>query len=283
MGFFSIWNWAIYGAIGVALLSFFGARRNSTQTYVIKEWVANETPDHNGVYVQIKGRKGGLLAFLLTFVGVDPVVSLVVDHETVRFNEGSWNGFSSTVTPLEKLCTGQYGYHKPFWGSVILFFLGILLASETNYVSLVFSLWGLLNYFFNKTIKIGINYISGSNNGFAFKRSLIERQNIDENAAERIIAIIEMIMLGRDKPRAINVDVRTSTSGEMDAGEQARQKMEAMKAQALRAGGQAASKVASSLAAASEAGAQKASVCQKCNAAITVDDKFCGNCGTTIR
>lgn len=259
----------------------FGIKK--TETYVIKKWVANETPNDKGIYVEIEGRKGGLIAFILSIVGIDPVVSLIVDRENVRFKEGSWNGYISNITPIQKICSGNFGYVKPFWGTVVMILLGFFLVPFTFGISLILCIWGFFSYFFNKTIMLGVTNVSGDDYAFAFKRSLIEGKNIDEVAAERIIAIIEMIMLGKDKPRVINVDARTNASGELDAGEQARQKMEALKAQALRAGGQAASKVAASLSTAAETMSNSASVCSKCKATITSEDKFCGNCGATIK
>ena len=90
MGSLSIWHWAIIGVLGWILLSAFGSRRSSSETYVIKEWFASETPNQEGIYVHIKGRKGGLMSFFMSIVGIDPTVSLVIDHENVRFRRGSW-------------------------------------------------------------------------------------------------------------------------------------------------------------------------------------------------
>jgi len=290
MGGFSIWHWAIVIALGWIVFSVFGAKRNGTKTYgtyVIKEWFANETPNQNGIYVDITGRKGGLIAFILSLVGIDPVVSLVVDRENVRFKEGSLNGSESWVTPIEKLCSGNYGYAKPFLGTAIWIVIGVALLVPSFGVSLILILGAAFYYYLNKTTKIGVTYLDGNGNGFAFKRSIIEGKNIDEVAAGRIVSIIEMIMLGNEKPRAINIDAGTHSSGGIDAGEQARQKMDAFKAQAMRAGERAASKVAASLGSASEnlsrAGSVPALKCPGCGESITADDAFCGSCGHTLR
>jgi hypothetical protein len=255
------------------------------ETYVIKEWVASDTPNQEGVYVHISGRKGGLISWLLSLVGIDPIISLIVDRENVRFKEGTWTGFDMVVTPIGKLCSGRYGYVKPFWSSAILVFIGFMLLVPTFGISILLILWGLYSYFANKTTKLGVTYVDGSGNTFAFKRSIIEGKNIDEVAAGRIISIIEMIMLGRDKPN-FNSDEGRSSGG-VDAGEQARQKMDAFKAQAMRAGERAASKVAASLSTASENLSRAASApalkCPGCGESITADDAFCGSCGHTLR
>lgn len=287
MGIFSIWHWAILITLGWILLSALGLRRNGTQTYVIKEWIASETPKQDGVYVHITGRKSGLISFLLATVGIDPTVSLIVDREFVRFKEGSWTGFKSCVTPIEKICSGHFGYSKPFWSTVFWVVIGFVLLVPTFGISLILILGAIFFYFLNKTTELGMTYIGGGNNGFAFKRSIIEGENIDEFAAEHIVSIIEMIMHGKDKPRAVNANAGARVSGGVDAGEQARQKMDAFKEQALRAGERAASKVATSLAAASEnmARAAKApeSKCPSCGETTKSEDVFCGSCGHTLR
>lgn len=283
-GALSVWHLAILAATGWFMFSAFGSRKNPT--YVIKEWFASETQNQDGVYINIKGRKGGLISFVLSLVGINPIVSLVVDRENIRFVSGSWNGFESNVTPIEKICSGQYGYAKPFWGTVIVTIIGIGLLVPSSGISLLLIVGAIAYYFFNKTTKIGVIYISGGNDGFSFKRSVIEGENIDEVAAGRIISIIEMIMLGKDKLSTVDINGGARAAGGVDAGEQARQKMDAFKAQAMRAGERAASKVAASLASASEnmsnAVSQSEKKCPGCGESIKAADTFCGNCGRAV-
>ena len=59
--------------------------------YVIKEWFVDETPNSEGVYVKIKGREGGIISFLLSWVGIDPTVMMIVDTGSIRFEKGSWS------------------------------------------------------------------------------------------------------------------------------------------------------------------------------------------------
>ena len=99
---FSIWQIVIFAAVGFVLLTSLGSRRGNTEAYVIKEWTARDTPDKDGIYIRITGRKGGFISFVMSLVGIDPTVSLVVDHENVRFKRGSWTGYSAWVT----VCAG---------------------------------------------------------------------------------------------------------------------------------------------------------------------------------
>lgn len=200
MGNFSIWHFAIVGGFGWLLLSVLGSKRGNTPPYVIKEWFANETPNRDGIYVQITGRKGGLMSWLLSFVGIDPTVSFVVDHENARFTRGSWTGFTSSVTPLEKICSGSYGYSKPFWGTAFCMGVGVAILLSSNgifpvIVSLIVIAGASAYYFLNKTLVLGLTFVSGDlSNRLTFKRSLIEGINIDENNAAKVIHIIETLV-----------------------------------------------------------------------------------------
>jgi hypothetical protein len=290
MGDLSIGHWAVIAGLGWVLFSVLGSRKDSAHaygTYVIKEWFASDTPNEDGIYVHIKGRKAGLISFALSLVGINPIVSLVVDRENVRFMEGTWHGFQSYVTPIEKICSGNYGYAKPFWGTVIAVVIGVALLLPSLGVSLILIVGAIVYYFFNKTTRIGLAYVSGNSNGFAFKRSIIEGENIDELAAGRIVSIIEMITLGKEKLSAVQMDTTARASAGIDVGEQARQKMDVLKAQAMRAGERAASKVAASLASASENMPRVPSApelkCLGCGENVTAEDKFCGSCGRAVR
>ena len=307
MGSLSIWHWAIVGALGWMLLSAFGSRRSSSQTYVIKEWFASETPNQDGIYVHITGRKGGLMSFFMSLVGIDPTVSLVVDRENVRFKRGSWTGYSSWVTPLEKLCSGHYGYSKPFWSAVLWIVIGValLVFSDGHSGILILGAIAILGamayYVLNKTLVLGFTYIGGGilhpGDELKFKRSVIEGKNIDEFATERIVAIIEMIVLGAEKPRALNVDAgaRATASETLNraanelatAAERTRQRTEAFATQARQMGERAATKVAATLATSSATGSatepQGSAKCSNCGAAVSPDNVYCNGCGHKLK
>lgn len=299
MGSLSIWHFAIVGAIGLVLLSAIGLRRSNTQTYVIKEWFASETPNRDGIYVHIRGRKGGLMSFILSFAGIEPTVSLVVDRENVRFRVGSWTGFKSWVTPLQKLCSGHYGYSKPFWGTVFWIIVGValLLASYGQRgdalrlavgLGIVVILGAIAYYFLNKTLVLGLTYVGGggvhSGDQFAFKRSVIEGKNIDEIAAERIVAIIEMITLGAEKPRPVGTvgGARATTSETLDrvADVQETVKQGALDSQA-RPQEPPVQRRAHGAGARPDAGSGVAR-CPSCQAPIAAGSVFCVECGAKL-
>lgn len=299
---FSIWQIVIFAAVGFVLLTSLGSRRGNTEAYVIKEWTARDTPDKDGIYIRITGRKGGFISFVMSLVGIDPTVSLVVDHENVRFKRGSWTGYSAWVTPLNKLCSGQYGYSKPFWSVFFVVAVGILLLIPTRGISLLLILGGIAYYFLNKTLVIGLTFVGGGNiysgDALAFKRSVIEGQDINELAAERIVAIIEMIVLGADTPRpSIGADSPRPSASEtlnraandlVNTAERARQKAEAFSGQASEMGERAAAKISSLVANTNASNTSSTGhprfrgSCPKCQRPVLDTDVFCGECGTQV-
>ncbi len=236
--------------------------------HVIKEWFVSEAPNKEGMYVQIKGREGGVISFLLSLIGIDPTVSLVVDKDNIRFEEGSWSGFFMRVTPIEKLCSGGYGYAKPWKIAVLIAVLG----SFTFFLAPLFWIGAVLYYFLNKELKLELFDVGGRVCVIAFKRSLIEGIKIDENEAARVIRIIENLLkhgssAGRVTPVAVE-----HVPGMMPA------KPAAPLAQAQRI-------PLASPPTAAPAATQMPSAgrCPQCGAGDTGEDVFCGGCGFKLR
>lgn len=177
--------------------------------YVIKEWFADETPNADGVYINIKGREGGLVSFLLSLVGIDPTVTMVVDKENVRFQEGSWSGFFQRITPVGMLCSGGYGYAKPWKSAVVMAVLGFPLLPFFG-LGLILILGAILYYFLNKEMKLEFSDIGGRTSAIEFKRSVIEGLKVDEREAARVIRILEALTQGKPPQREISPPVQKS-------------------------------------------------------------------------
>lgn len=209
---FSIWHWFIVAGVGLFLLAVVTgagrkrrARTYGLDTYVLKHWQVNERSLEEGRFVEIRGRRAGILSFFLSLAGIEATVCLIVDRNNARFEEGSWAGFKWTVTPLEKLCSGTYGYTKPWLASLIIALLGIAVAvllGATDTVSgfavflILFGSLGIasLYYILNKALFLVLEDIGGGASGLAFKRSVIEGVSVDEREAARVIKIIEMLV-----------------------------------------------------------------------------------------
>jgi len=154
--------------------------------HVIKTWYARNTPNAEGNDVHLVGREAGLLAWLLSVVGLDPTTEVMISDRLIVFTSASLSGRTTRVMPLQALTSAFYGYEKPWKEALVL---TALLAPV-----LIGFLVGRIYYFLNKTLTIGVVESSGWSGGFAFKRSVIEGRNIDENNAYLVIDIVRSLV-----------------------------------------------------------------------------------------
>jgi hypothetical protein len=154
---------------------------------VIKKWHASKAANQEGNYVHLVGREAGLFAWALSIIGIDPTTEIEIKENLIVFTAGSLAGKQKRVIPMKSVCSAYYGYVKPWQMALALgllllpvFFLGLLV--------------GPLYYFLNKELNVGVVETSGWIGGFAFKRSVIEGQNIDENKAYEVIDIIRSLI-----------------------------------------------------------------------------------------
>ena len=170
--------------------------------YVIKSWKAHREPDaQTGEYAQIVGRAGGLLSWILAQLSIDPTVSLTVMENKILFEQGSLEGSVKRVIPMSKISSSYYGYTKP-WKKAIA--VGVVCVALTFLVmglgAFAFLMMGLsasvgvVYYFLNKILTIGLVEVSGVVSSIDFKRSVIEGQKIDENQAREICDVIESLV-----------------------------------------------------------------------------------------
>lgn len=162
---------------------------------VVKKWHASNTPDAAGNFVHLVGRESGLLSWFLSLTGIDPTCEVEIKQDTIVFRVGSLTGQTTRVIPMQSVTSAFYGYEKP-WKEAVM--IGAVLSPVFG-IGLIA---GPLYYFLNKTLAVGIVEASSWTGGFAFKRSVIEGQNIDENQAYRLIRIMRTLMEDRLTPSA---------------------------------------------------------------------------------
>jgi hypothetical protein len=262
---------------------------------VIKNWNASDKPDENGEYVRIQGRESGLFSFLLALVGIDPTTTLRIDAESVRRDQGSLSGSDRSVTPLKRVATASYGYSKPWKPAAVMIVFGMLAMSIPLIgwlIGLLLLLWAPLYYVLNRQLFVRIGDTGGNWTGIEFKRSVIEGKNIDEAAGERIVRIIEMLLLERDHPRPLVVAAHNMPSvalelagAQLDAvAERARERVEATAAQAARVTEKVAARLRTSSTMTdsnrhASAATQLEGRCSSCGAGLNAGDSFCPSCG----
>ncbi|HLO96268.1 MAG TPA: hypothetical protein VK195_18320 [Burkholderiaceae bacterium] len=184
---------------------------------VIKAWQADTKPvDDRNNFVSITGREGGLIAWLLSLMGVDPTTTIRVGTERIEFSSASLAGTESRMVPLQSVCSTYYGYHKPWKAAssyVALFaFLGFSFAGPsaqatgegfsfttfavTTGIGIVIA---LLYYFLNRTLTLGFVEHSGAVCGIRFKRSVIENVDINEQQARSVCTIVQRLIETKEK------------------------------------------------------------------------------------
>ncbi len=163
--------------------------------FVIKSWSASDQPDADGNYVNIIGRAGGLVSWLLNLLDISPTVHMTVRADKIVFQKGSLEGSLHFLTPLENTCSMFYALKRPLKEAVIL---GIVLGAATFFT---FGILGIaiaiLYYVLNKTLTIGFTDTGGRVSEIPFKRSVIEGQAIDEAEAARVCDIIQHLVDAR--------------------------------------------------------------------------------------
>ena len=87
---------------------------------VIKKWYASKSADQDGNYVHLVGREGGLLAWLLALMGIDPTTEIEIKDNLIIFTEGSLEGSQKRVIPMKSVCSAYYGYVKPWKTALVI-------------------------------------------------------------------------------------------------------------------------------------------------------------------
>jgi hypothetical protein len=173
---------------------------------VIKQWqVHTRPPAGESHHIHIRGREGGLFAWLLARMGIDPVTTIQVNLERVQFASASLAGVESRMIPLQNVCSTIYGYHKP-WKSAVLILLSFAAAGSqftpltggdgVGFVLLtaIGALAALAHYFLNRTLTLGFVEHSGVVSSIRFKRSVIENIDVNEKQAQAVCVLVQRLV-----------------------------------------------------------------------------------------
>jgi len=176
-------------------------------TLVIKDWKAEAKPiDNKNNFINITGREGGLLSWLLALLRIDPTTNILIGVERVEFTGSSLAGTESRLIPLEGICSTYYGYHKPWKTAAVIIgifsLLGVSFGGEIGAFVLMFTIGlgiGLLYYFLNSTLALGFVEVSGVVNGIRFKRSVIENLDVNQDQAKMVCLIVQRLIEAKHK------------------------------------------------------------------------------------
>jgi len=178
------------------------------KAYVITHWYASNKANADGNFIEIYGRKEGIIPFLLALFGLSATLSLVVTADRLVFHETSLAGDDTITTPLSKVTSTTYGWHRPFKQCVTIVmtaaFVGFVLGGAA--ASTAFMLLGgavglflggivaAIYYALNRVLTTGIVTDASDHFWIRFKRSVIEGKELDQSDAEYVAELIDYLV-----------------------------------------------------------------------------------------
>jgi hypothetical protein len=176
---------------------------------VLKSWYASDKPLPDGSFIQITGRRAGIVGFLFALLGIDPVTTLKVTNKRIEFHSSSLTGTSHRITPLGSVSSSYFGYFKPLFsaliiglilGVIIAFVLGAIMGFDRGgaagmlggFVGIgLGAVIAFVYYKINQTQTVGFVELSGDNYFIRFKPSVIEGVTVDEAKAKYAAELIQ--------------------------------------------------------------------------------------------
>ena len=157
-----------------------------------------EINENGPIYIDIKGRKPGLLNWFLTLIGINTKVSIEVHEKFVRMSSASFSGRINQTIPLSAISNVLTGLMKPvLWLILALVALvaGIVVAMEASHawpfiIGLIVAICFVIAYILGKSTILCLRAHSGDTIGMLVKRSLIEGIAFTDEDADRIVTIV---------------------------------------------------------------------------------------------
>lgn len=200
---------------------------------VLKKWhVSNLESTQENPFVDIVGRKSGILAWVLSLLGVDPTTTFTATNSGVTFHEGSLSGAGLSFIPFENISSLSWGYFKPWKLALVILFLTFIttrllqamtggLFGSPNYreyfespvgmlqhyipiIPLIVSIIvALLYYFLNRLLTIAVTEMAGHTYSIRFKRSIIENVDVNAEQAEQVYKVLRVLLLSANTNQAL--------------------------------------------------------------------------------
>jgi hypothetical protein len=236
---------------------------------VIKSWSVQSNPSAGQPHIRIVGRASGLLSFILSLVGVDPTTTLLVNARHVEYESGSLAGFKRMITPLEHISSTYYGQFKPWKKTVVLLAIGLMIGTSIMGHSTMSTVMGTIvtlgaialaaaYYVLNRSLTFGYREHGViTSPDLVFKRSVLEGQDINEDALRNMITLIEYLI----KPQGL-AQPNFASGGRPPSGRMAEPAPTSVK---------------------QVVPTSSPTACPACKAAITGDEVFCGSCGHKLK
>lgn len=176
--------------------------------------VTGEPSKQEAPLIDIEGRKPGLIAFVLTMMGIDTTTSLLVTPRDIRFRKGSLFGEITSMMPLTAVASAHAGFAKPIGyliaaGLIVFISLGAAIGAETGIrhsgfqgggvliavVGIVIALILVIAYFLSKKMAVFVESSGGATFGLIFKPSIIEGVTVDITKVKAVVDIIRELVI----------------------------------------------------------------------------------------
>lgn len=171
---------------------------------VLKQFTINKTATGQAALVNIVGRQGGLISWVLTLIGLDTTSSLKVTPADISLRDTSLFGQQHSVIAISSISSVHCGYRKPisyFFISAVFLLLGLGGSFSGGgfkafFGGLIFAAIFFAFYFLKKTIVIYMVPRAGAPiMGLSFKRSVVENVPVDIQQVELAIGIINSLVI----------------------------------------------------------------------------------------
>lgn len=168
---------------------------------VLKKFMIDSTM-REPIFIDIQGRKPGLVSWFLALIGIDPTEKLLVSKDEVVFEEASLSGETTYSVPVRSISATLTGFRKPWeliliavvFGLMAIISLFIRDMGGTGFIIfVVLAVIFVVAYALNKKIMIAIESRGGRTIGMAFKPSVIEGITINIEKAKETMKIVREI------------------------------------------------------------------------------------------
>lgn len=198
------------GFIIVIVMFVLAARKQGSEgawspgpTLVLKKFAINKTATGQAALIDIIGRPGGLISWLLTVIGLDSTWSMRVTTSDISLKKSSLFGQQHSVTAISSISDAHCGYLKPvgyFFVSAAFLLLGLGGWISGGGIKvflggLIFAVIFFVCYFLRKTIVIYIVTRGSTKLGIKFQRSVIENVAVDIQQAQLAVGIINSLVI----------------------------------------------------------------------------------------
>lgn len=131
--------------------------------------------------VYVVGRQPGFMGWLLSVIGVDANTELTVTPAEVTFRQASLFGETVTVCPVSRVACASAGYAKP---------IEYLIIAGLTAVTVLIPIVMIILFFLEKRMFIMVETTGGGSFAIAFKRSLIEGVEVNQEKAKEVLQIL---------------------------------------------------------------------------------------------